>query len=125
MGASDNVTYSGGQEGVQGGFYGSGGARAKAPGSLHHRPEAVAALEDIARLSAIMTDVGSLEAELARCGTLNAHTIEIKSTLKKTLSSPAMIELLNRLEINAEPVWGLTQAEREMVRTARRKVNTC
>jgi hypothetical protein len=32
MFSSDNVTYSGGQEGVQGGFYGSGGARAKAGG---------------------------------------------------------------------------------------------
>lgn len=30
--SSDNVTYSGGQEGVQGGFYGSGGARSKAAG---------------------------------------------------------------------------------------------
>jgi len=51
--------------------------------------------------------------------------IEIKSALKKTLGSPAMTELLNRLEINSEPVWGLTVKEREMVRAARRKVNTC
>ncbi|KAG5175425.1 hypothetical protein JKP88DRAFT_228811 [Tribonema minus] len=123
--SGDNVTYSGGQEGTQGGFYGSGGARSKAAPNLHHRPEAVASQEDIERLKAVMEDVMGMESELAKANSLNARTIEIKGNLKKTLSSPAMMELLNRLEIQSEPVWGLTQKERDLVRSARRKVNTC
>jgi hypothetical protein len=62
--------------------------------SLHHRPEAVATLEDINRLSDIMSDVAEMEAELAKAGfSLNAKTIELKGALKKTLSSPAMMEV--------------------------------
>jgi hypothetical protein len=62
--------------------------------SLHHRPEAVATLEDINRLTDIMSDVAEMEAELAKAGfSLNAKTIELKGALKKTLSSPAMMEV--------------------------------
>lgn len=35
------------------------------------------------------------------------------------------VQLLTRLEINNQPVWGLTQEERELVRIAREKVNSC
>ncbi len=38
---------------------------------------------------------------------------------------PRAVKLLNRLEINNQPVWGLTQEERELVRIAREKVNSC
>lgn len=34
-------------------------------------------------------------------------------------------QLLTRLEINSQPVWGLTGEERELVRIARDKVNKC
>eukprot|EP00612_Vaucheria_litorea_P000386 CAMPEP_0171454334 /NCGR_PEP_ID=MMETSP0945-20130129/1661_1 /TAXON_ID=109269 /ORGANISM="Vaucheria litorea, Strain CCMP2940" /LENGTH=125 /DNA_ID=CAMNT_0011979335 /DNA_START=91 /DNA_END=468 /DNA_ORIENTATION=+ len=120
----DNVTYSGGQPGVQGGFYGSGGARSKASPNSHHRPNAVASKEDIDKLRNFMQVITELETELSKATTLNAKTIELKSSLKKTIASPALVELLNRLEINSEPVWGLYMEEREMVRNARRKVNT-
>lgn len=62
--------------------------------SLHHRPEAVATLEDITRLTQIMQEVHGMETELSKAGFhVNAKTIELKSALKRTLSSPAMMEV--------------------------------
>ncbi|CAM9952211.1 unnamed protein product [Discosporangium mesarthrocarpum] len=123
---SDNVTYSGGQAGVQGGFYASGGARSQVSPQAHHRPEAVAALDDIRRLREVMQHVSEMEVELSRLGnTVSGRTIELKSSLKKRLSAPAVFELLKRLEINNQPVWGLTQEERSLVIAAREKVNSC
>lgn len=43
----------------------------------------------------------------------------------RSLSSTPLLQLLNRLEINNQPVWGLTQEERELVKIAREKVNSC
>ncbi|CAM9252695.1 unnamed protein product [Laminaria digitata] len=123
---SDNVTYSGGQAGVQGGFYGAGGARSQVSPQAHHRPEAVAALDDIRCLRDAVQQVSDMEIELGRLGSaVSGRSIELKSTIKKRLSSPNMLELLTRLEINNQPVWGLTQEERELVRIAREKVNSC
>ncbi|CAM9761292.1 unnamed protein product [Scytosiphon promiscuus] len=127
---SDNVTYSGGQAGVQGGFYGAGGARSQASPQAHHRPEAIAAVDDIRRLREAMQHVSEMEVELGRLGDKASRlyffrSIELKSSLKKRLSAPTMLELLTRLEINNQPVWGLTQEERELVKVARDKVNKC
>ncbi|CAN0438802.1 unnamed protein product, partial [Ectocarpus sp. 12 AP-2014] len=36
-----------------------------------------------------------------------------------------LLQLLTRLEIKDQPVWGLTQEERELVKVAREKVNSC
>ncbi|CAM9558203.1 unnamed protein product, partial [Phaeothamnion confervicola] len=115
---SDSVSYSGGQPGgVQGGFYGAGGARSAVDPKAHQRPEAVAALDDVRRLREIMQDVTDMETELERINSPVApRTIELKSTIKKRLSSPSMITLLNRLEIKEQPVWGLSQEERELVK---------
>ncbi|CAM9837016.1 unnamed protein product [Choristocarpus tenellus] len=123
---SDNVTYSGGQAGIQGGFYASGGARSQVSPQAHHRPEAVAALDDIRRLREVMQHVNEMEVELSRLGTeVSGRSIELKSSLKKRLSARSMFDLLERLEINNQPVWGLTQEERALVATARQKVNSC
>ncbi|CAM9498667.1 unnamed protein product [Ectocarpus sp. 4 AP-2014] len=123
---SDNVTYSGGQAGVQGGFYGAGGARSQASPQAHHRPEAIAAVDDIRRLREAMQLVSEMEIELGRLGDkVSGRSIELKSAIKKRLSSPTMLELLTRLEIKDQPVWGLTQEERELVKVAREKVNSC
>eukprot|EP00752_Nemacystus_decipiens_P002613 g2446.t1 len=73
-----------------------------------------------------MQHVSEMEVELGRLGDkVSGRSIELKSALKKRLSAPTMVELLNRLEINNQPVWGLTQEERELVKIAREKVNSC
>ncbi|KAJ1404491.1 hypothetical protein B484DRAFT_404769, partial [Ochromonadaceae sp. CCMP2298] len=45
----------------------------------------------------------------------------VRSRLKKTISTPNVNDLLNRLEIHGEPVWGLSAKERDLVRAARDK----
>ena len=105
----------------QGGFYGSGGARLKTVTPAHH-PEAVARQTDVEALSKIMNDLESIEQELRSLGNvLNSRTIELKAKLKRTISNPSVLELLNRLEIKGEPVWGLSGKERDLVRAARQK----
>jgi hypothetical protein len=71
----------------------------------------------------IMDNIELLENELRTIGTnvVNNRTIEIKARMKKTISNPQVRELLNRLEIKGEPVWGLSSKERDLVRTARQK----
>lgn len=119
---SDSITYSGGQasEG-QGGFYGSGGSRVSSK-----KPErfldATARQADITSLAALQKQVDDLEAELFSLGSaVSTRSIEIKSKIKKTISNPKVRDLLNRLEIKGEPVWGLSSAERELVRKVKAK----
>ena len=119
---SDSITYSGGQasEG-QGGFYGSGGSRVLTNKPAHH-PEALAQQADVATLSKIMAEVEQLENDLMTLGNaVSSRSIEIKSRLKKTISNPRVRDLLNRLEIKGEPVWGLSREERTLVRKAKDK----
>lgn len=119
---SDSITYSGGQasEG-QGGFYGSGGSRVSSK-----KPErfldATARQADILSLAALQKTVEDLEAELFSLGSaVSTRSIEIKSKIKKTISNPTVRALLDRLEIKGEPVWGLSSAERELVRKVKAK----
>lgn len=60
----------------------------------HHRPEAVAALDDIRRLREAMQHVSEMELELGRLGNaVSGRSIELKSALKKRLSAPTMLEV--------------------------------
>ncbi len=69
-----------------------------------------------------MTEVEHLEAELRGLGNIvNSRSIEVKARMKKTISNPKVRDLLEKLEIKGEPVWGLSSKEREMVRAARIK----
>lgn len=119
---SGSVTYSGGHASQgQGGFYGSGGSRATGA-SVPHHPEAIANQRDIQDLAKIVGDVEILETELRSLGnTVNSRTIEIKARIKKLISNPHVREILNRLEIKGQPVWGLSSKERDLVRSAREK----
>lgn len=119
---SESITYSGGHASSgQGGFYGSGGARVTKSTPAHH-PEALARVADIKDLTQIMDSVEHLENELRSLGeVVNSRSIEIKARIKKTISNPRVLELLNRLEIKGEPVWGLSAKERDLVRAARVK----
>ena len=120
---SDSVTYSGGHASQgQGGFYGSGGSRAAAGGSVTHHPEARANQKDIADLAKIVYDVEILESELKTLGNVvSSRTIEVKARIKKLISNPHVREILNRLEIKGQPVWGLSSKERDLVRLAKEK----
>ena len=70
-----------------------------------------------------MGDVEILETELRTLGpaTVSSRTIEIKARIKKLISNPHVREILNRLEIKGQPVWGLSSKERDLVRSAREK----
>jgi hypothetical protein len=126
------ITYSGGQatEG-QGGYYGSGGARAGSSASVKHETEMLALAEDVRRITSAMSEVVSLERllEEARAaggdgaGVVTGRTIEIRSSIKKLVTSPEFTESLNRLEMEGEPIWGLSGEERDLIMDARRKVN--
>jgi len=123
--SGDSITYSGGHASSgQGGFYGSGGARVAKSSPAHH-PEAIARESDIRELSLIMAEVDTLESELVSLGNVvTGRTIEIKSRIKKTISNPKVREMLTRLEIKGEPVWGLSSRERDMVRLAKKRYLT-
>ena len=126
-----NITYSGGQatEG-QGGFYGSGGSRATLTPTSEHRPEMLALAVDVQKVTAVMEEVDRLESLLMRekedsASAVTGKSIEIKSSIKKLMTSPEFMEALNKLEVMGEPVWGLSSDERELIILAREKVNEC
>jgi hypothetical protein len=139
LSTDSNITYSGGQatEG-QGGYYGSGGARrTNTPPPQHQwqRPEMLALAADVTKMTSLMKEVETLEQLLQTenekvegCGDaipITGKTIEIKSRIKKLCTQPEIIECLNRLELNGEPVWGLSSVERDLIITVRSKVNEC
>ena len=104
----------------QGGFYGSGGSRVTT--APQHHPEAIARQADISGLAQIMQEIEAMEQELRTLGNVvNSRTIEIKTKIKKSISNPKVREMLNRLEIKGEPVWGLSSKERDLVRAAKQK----
>mmetsp|Transcript_15943 Transcript_15943/g.26557 ORF Transcript_15943/g.26557 Transcript_15943/m.26557 type:complete len:162 (-) Transcript_15943:190-675(-) len=124
-----NITYSGGQatEG-QGGYYGSGGARKIDNAGEHTQQMQMLALAaDVQKITAVMGEVETLESLLesetkASNGEVTGKSIEIKANIKKLVTSPDFTESLNRLEIQGEPVWGLSSDERELIIDARTKV---
>ena len=121
---SDSVTYSGGHASTgQGGFYGSGGSRAAGKENApHHHPELIGNQRDIQELSKIVTDVEGLENELRSLGArVSSKSIEIKVRLRKLIANPHVREILNRLEVKGQPVWGLSSKERDLVRLAKQK----
>lgn len=82
---------------------------------------------DVEKITAVMREVETLEALLeseneTSKGEVTGKSIEIKSSIKKLVTSPEFTESLNRLEIQGEPVWGLSSEERELIIDARAKV---
>ena len=123
-GGGGSITYSGGQAtSGKGGFYGAGGARAN-KAQTAHRPEAVAHAADIKSLRVLMEEVDELQVEL-RAATELPKQISIKSAIKKKASGREMTELLKRLELKGQPVWGMSVSERDLVKEARRLFNSC
>lgn len=129
-GYGDSITYSGGQasEG-QGGYYGSGGARASTK-PTEHKPEMIAQAADVEKIGLIIQEVVHLEQILEdekaeSQESVTGKSLEISSRIKRFLTSPEVMEVLIRLEVDGEPVWGLSSEERDMVHAVRRKVNEC
>ena len=123
-------TYSLGQasEG-QGGFYGSGGARVSKL-ETEHRPEMLALAADVENLTLVMEEIYKLDEELEKEkeqheGQLTGKSLEISSKIKKVMTSNDVMDCLNRLEVDGDPVWGLSSEERDLVYYARMKVNEC
>lgn len=126
----ESITYSGGQasEG-QGGFYGSGGARASKL-ETEHKPEMVALAADVENLTLVMEEIYKLDAMLeeekeSADSSITGKSLEISSKIKKIMTSVDVMDCLNRLEVEGEPVWGLSSEERDLVHAARQKVNEC
>ena len=87
---------------------------------------------DVTNITNTMKEVETLEQLLHdettttnNSGEISGRTIEIKSKIKKACTNPEFMESLNRLELNGEPIWGLSGDEREMIMNARTKVNEC
>lgn len=128
-GYGESITYSGGQasEG-QGGFYGSGGARVSKI-ETEHKPEMVALAADVENLTLVMQEMYKLEEMLEEekegSSGVTGKSLEISSKIKKIMTSSDVMDCLNRLEVEGEPVWGLSSEERDLVHAARQKVNEC
>mmetsp|Transcript_13715 Transcript_13715/g.20956 ORF Transcript_13715/g.20956 Transcript_13715/m.20956 type:complete len:94 (-) Transcript_13715:649-930(-) len=87
---------------------------------MSHVDEAVAHAEDMKNLANIMNQVKSImgdepSSQLSRD--------QMHDRIKNLLQDPYFTECLGRLEYKAEPVWGLSCAERKMVSDARKLVN--
>mmetsp|Transcript_5318 Transcript_5318/g.7659 ORF Transcript_5318/g.7659 Transcript_5318/m.7659 type:complete len:147 (-) Transcript_5318:183-623(-) len=124
-----SITYSGGQaiEG-QGGFYGSGGARvALDKEALGNKTSELLALAgDVERVSFTMRELEKMESrfeEESKEGH-SSKNFELRNSIKKMMTTSEFLESLSRLEIKGEPVWGLSESEREMIILAREKVNS-
>ena len=112
----------------QGGFYGSGGARViKSSDVDSEGRQALLAYAADVKISAVMDELYALESELRDEGedSVSSKSLELKSSIKKLMTSPDVTEALDRLEIQGEPVWGLSTDEREMIVLAREKMNEC
>ena len=56
---------------------------------------------------------------------MTGKSIEIRSSIKKLMTSSEVMSAMTRLEHDGEPTWGLTESEMELVREARSKINEC
>jgi glutamine amidotransferase PdxT len=82
---------------------------------------------DVQKITAVMKELETLEGLLEAGGDAKTskRSIELKSSIKKLMTQPDVLESLNRLEAQGAPVWGLSSNERELIITAREKVNEC
>jgi hypothetical protein len=90
----------------------------------------VALATDVENLTLVMEEIYNLEEALEEekaktDGGVSGKTLEISSKIKKIMTSVDVMECLKRLEVEGEPVWGLSSEERELVHNARQKVNEC
>ena len=58
-------------------------------------------------------------------GEVTGKSIEIRSSIKKLMTSSEVMNAMARLEHDGEPTWGLTETEIGLVKEARSKINEC
>jgi hypothetical protein len=81
---------------------------------------------DVENIISVMKELDTLELELSQEQESSGRSmIEIKANIKKLMTHPDVLESLDRLEFQGEPVWGLSSDERELIMMAREKVNEC
>ena len=82
---------------------------------------------DVEYITNVMNQYESFHELIQNGGDDNKNSIEIKSKIKKLMTSSDVTDCLNRLvDIqNGQPVWGLSTSEREIIMLAREKVNEC
>ena len=81
---------------------------------------------DVQFIQQVMAEVEVLQHSIEKEESeISPQSIELKSTVKKILTSPQFMESLDRLEIQGSPVWGLSSEERELIIDAREMVNEC
>ena len=90
------------------------------------RQALLAMAADVETLKSTMEELYKLESDLYEEGDdVTNKSIELKASIKKLMTSPDVTEALDRLEVQDEPVWGLSAAEREMIIVAKQKMNEC
>ena len=125
--------YSGGQAiNGQGGFYGSGGSRSTLDPTTSQKVGLVALATDVQTVQHTMRELETLENLLQRefesspeNSAPTGKLIELKASIKKLMTSSEFTTALNKLEVEGEPVWGLSSEERELISFAREKFNEC
>ena len=70
-----------------------------------------------------MEDIHDMEGKLLAMGSapVTTESMTLKNEINKKARSARVKELLGRLEIKGEPVWGLDVGERELVRELKEK----
>ena len=100
------------------------------------RQAVLAYAADVEKISTVMDELYALENELrdqqeqsssnnSDGGGITNKSIELKASIKRLMTGQDVREALERLEVQGEPVWGLSAAEREMIVYAREKMNEC
>ena len=97
------------------------------PSSDQERQRMIALAADVQHIQTVMEELDVLENLLRSEGedNVSSKSIELKASIKKLMTDPTVLESLNRLELEGQPVWGLSSEEREMIVMAREKVNDC
>lgn len=90
----------------------------------------IALAHDVELIRSTMIELEDLEGTLrdkisAGVSSTDKEIMDLKHSIKKLMTTQAVLESLNNLEINGEPVWGLSTEERELIMLARAKVNEC
>lgn len=88
-------------------------------GDTDWNERAVASVETVRSLVEIMDEAQNLTLAVADADPLSDAGIAGKAALKKLMTAPSTVERIEALEMGGEPVWGLSQTERALVKEAR------